>query len=352
MRVLAAIISAGLAAGTASGADQLSDADVREALRARLGSLERISVTYQVSERFVNTGDLPNGVEIAPPADLQCAFIRIGPSFRFERTTLNADDAGADSRPEVSRYTPERVDRLRPIRGRDDYYGNILTTARLPDIWVDFALGIRQADSDIWWMSDDSLSKLELERIEDRRWSASVTDEYGTVHGWVYDFRRGCALLKYSLRPEGLEYATFELINEDFRLIEGVVLPQRIIKRRRHPGPDRKPVLAEESIISIELVEIGAAVCGESLPIHWPDGTIVQDLRTSQVLHASEDGSLTPDKPYRREAPERKDNGATSADEAGGLGMARTPLLVGALLALLGAGLRIPTIRNNPASGG
>ncbi|MFQ6034478.1 MAG: hypothetical protein ACE5NM_01345 [Sedimentisphaerales bacterium] len=289
----------------------VSPESVKEEIRSRLASLQNITVHYKVKttytppqkdvERVRKINDARKSASTttvilsgSDKRDTTFSFLR--GKARYENKFVETNYAGEiPERPklEVQAFPGSRAELLT----KDAYLGyrGIITERiLLPDAEVEVGLGLRGCEQN-GWLADALLEEMSVTVLDEKTASLEYVDPKRVKHCWLVDQKLGCAATMYERRilTRRNNILNHVMTMEDFRKVDGLMLPHKMTLRALNKPGEEPPILAEKAIEVIEYKLNDPQNIPERYHIKWPEGTIVHD-RILETTYMSDGTGLQP----------------------------------------------------------
>lgn len=298
-----------------------------EVLKARLESIQNLSVEYVLTEEFsppeeirqnpvIDLGDGFKVVAKVKPKTGRALFRFLYGKARYEwelDEAMLAEAGDSDSKRYVHVDSGSRVDRL-TIDVSGSQNGMIDDASPLPgNMIVDVALGLRAHDAEDW-LEPDSLDRMERASQDDGllRLEAPDANIPTRKHLWFFDPDLGYALVRYQVvSPDRL---TIDLQNSKFETVENVKLPRTIAWKRYRYDEQGKRIESMRKEATVHRYVLGDPDnTPESYVMIWPVNTSVLDARTDTPI-AVTSGDRTLDDEWLKEAAARYSRGVVAGE--------------------------------------
>jgi hypothetical protein len=174
--------------------------------------------------------------------------------------------------------TPERAERFHGNdRGARNYMGEISNYAPLPDSGeFEVGLGLRM------WGAPDPLTPTDIEsmtltRTDEGKISLRGPNHEGRPNEWLFDPQFGYAPVRYRVYKRENDEVGIEYTMEDFRPVDGLMLPFRV---RGVWGMDPNDRSRTETVVVTAYRLDDPTNTPERYHIDWPEGTRIKDTRS------------------------------------------------------------------------
>jgi len=279
---------------------------VKEAVKSRLASFQNIIVVYKVSmtytppqkdvERLRQMNDAREStnttVAILSGTDKrETAFSFLRGKARYENTFLErnyAGELGGFPELEIQAFPGQATETLQKDPS-GQYRGVITERVLLPDATVEVGLGLRGVGQNSW-MVDSLLSEMLVTGLDGKTALLEYVGPKGVKHRWSVDRELGCASTSYERILTKRNNKVNHVMNmEDFRKVDGLVLPYRMILLTLNTHGEEPPILEEQKIEVIEYKLNDPQNTEERYHIKWPQGAMVHDriLNTAYISDGS-----------------------------------------------------------------
>jgi hypothetical protein len=281
----------------------------RLAVMARAEALRSLEVECTIEEVFTPT---PTAMESVAKAAAQPGFVRFelktGTEFSHHRLCLldgrwrwehrRSEEAIESDR--KNRFVPSHWSVRTCVQGTLEWLsaggdpsrlaGSVSAASGPPDIPVILiALGLREGERG-GWMSADAVRAMEAGDEGDGRFILRRTDGLGRTQEWVFDRARAYALVNYrEFSGSDPHPLIFDLVADDFREVQGILLPFRMVQRDIHTNG---VVVATMTVQVQEYVLNGPENTEELYHMRWPRGVRVLDRRTGNGYLIEKEGQV------------------------------------------------------------
>jgi hypothetical protein len=186
-------------------------------------------------------------------------------------------------------YGQDKVEQYVEFEGGKSRSGGIFATARRPDMFVDWAIGVRLADSE-QWISPQDLDQWILRERPDSMLQAEHVDINGVPHRMIFDPSAAYALREYEVRRRDGGPPPIHVLCRDFVEVNGLQLPKSITVVRQYVM-EGEPHVFLRSEMTIDDYRIGQNEPAD-LTMVWPPGISVFDQRDGRAYRVRDDGQL------------------------------------------------------------
>lgn len=276
--------------------DPSSPAEIgRRAVLARLEALRAIEMEYSVEEVYTPRSPLPTSPAFVVRTGTTVTanrFCLLDGRVRWECNRAEAaieEDRRNNSIPISSwirTYTGAVGEQL-TVAG-DRPRGSIDPATYLTPVPViTLGLGLRDGD-DGGWMSAKTLEAMQASIDPDGRLVLQRTDERGRILEWVHDPARAYALVAYRrLRNEPPHPVVLDVVADDFREVNGIVMPFSMTERTIHTDG---VVVARFTARVDRYILNGPDNTPDLYYLRWPAGIEVLDRTKALRYRVLQDG--------------------------------------------------------------
>lgn len=291
--------------GSAWAADTAAQAELRSVLQARLTQISNLYVRYRTEELYAAPAKsitLPGGGRMSPLIGakvLEESFSLLVPNCmvdsRMSKQGIESMKSGIGAAG-VEIYTlvktASRVETLVRQPGDKDLIGMVENgdVSAPRTLVIDVALGLRREDG-TKWMLPAELNNMSLE-LKGGDIELRDLDDHQRTHVWIYSRTPGLPLRTYRVYTPPDNMVNVEIINDDFREVDGQMLPFTIVYRIQYfEGKQRfEPTKKQLSVAEYRLNDPENRT--ERYRLRWPAGTHLKDARSDQPFLIEKEGIL------------------------------------------------------------
>jgi hypothetical protein len=306
---------------------------VSEVLSARLERLQNLVVKYDCEETYTPPSSLtrmstamieghPVHIITTPQSTSEELWFRDG-QVRHERRLSEASLRDAkegnvlDTEFSVTVFARDHIERLQKHANYNFLLGRIADTELMPEMVIDYGLGLRQTDTTNWLTSEDVKSS-DIVVAQTGEVVLRRTDALNGLHEWTFDPQQGYALTSYKVRTPPPRKVGFEVLNSKFENVEGLMLPKRVEKRHYYEE-DGETKVSQTTVLTVREYQLGDPNNTDAkYRIQWPEGTHVLDARLGVRYRAGKGGKLSERETHRDEVIRDFPNGGRWTGEESG----------------------------------
>lgn len=301
------VVIASVWACPAAAADTALDAPgrrEREAIAARLEAIQSIRVEYDIVDTrsplggpvkaAANSGSGLTGGQAQVRSSARFGFLY--GQARWEERWPRERNPGVDQIVELIHTFTEGATQQLVVRAKP--LGSVDSRPTAPEIRaVDLGLGLRKGYRGDWMTSADILS-MDISRDAQGHVVLREVGAHGQPYEWHFDPSLGYALIQHQRRYQEPPYPPVnDVVASDFRLVDGVLLPHKIVERIIHTNGD--VVRTWEATVKAYALRPLDNV-PDSYQIAWPMGTKVLDARTRNLFVIHREGQTLNDEQMSR----------------------------------------------------
>ena len=280
---------------------QDEEAEVQQVLIGRFRKLQNLIANYKVTTEWISEKDPKDAVrKVGDSIGVTSTGVRVtqrefsvlgNRCLRDERLVSwdrKIKDKEAErylqmiptTQRELNVYGPDRTEHLlveKRTQRPANYRGEIRDRKDFPsDCSIGVALGLRQFDLHSL-LTEEAVKKMTISRGDSGQVVLTNVDDKNITHEWIFDPKLGYGLTFYRMRVPPENYINIEFAMEDFRNVDGIVLPFKMNQR----WMNSQEVTFRSDTFEVSDYRLNdPANTVERYHIDCPEGTTVFDTRS------------------------------------------------------------------------